>query len=784
LTQTTLIAQRDVNIAGTTLGSQMLEVVAGANITVGVNVPVTIDGTDASLLIPNSGTGNIAGDATITLTLAGNLALNGANGLSLAIDNSNGGHIGQSAQILLNAAGLSAGALNALINNRNTGSIGSSAQILLNISGALTTQGDATIGTSNRNDGAGGGTTAGGAIVNVNANSIAVNGLLDGFVSANGGQIGGTGAVVFNVAGDIHAGAGMLFQTQSDAYNGSGGALTPGSIGSDAIINITASNLTSDAFIEADLFNNGGGHIHGNAVETLSTTGDINAQDSILATIQDTAFSPNGGVGSPSRIDGSALLILNGRNIITASTAAGTPGVDIMALEASIYTNVSGTISGDAAVDVIASQNISSPGTALFWVANGNYQNLGPGSIGRSAAVTVSANDISTGDLFDQILSYGGAVIGGDASLLLTATSLSVNGTFDTRIDNTSGTIHGNASMIFNTSTALTSTGDQFYQLINADGGAIGGSATLDVTTKNLSSGRSLFVAILNSTNDGGATGTVASNATLNFNVSGTATVVTDATFQINGSDSAASSAINFNGGTYNVVHGTFEGFMDGSGTMTFNNATIHADTLKAVIFGANGTLRIGGGSVFQANTLLHLYAPGSNGLVDFVANTTLDSSGTAAVIAANTVTIENGVVVTIGGSTPANVYANVPNYSGRSGGNNSTSGTFAGAGATTQPLGGQPPFDSPTTAGAVTKHSRSIASAGGRGPTIHVTDSSQLGSLLNNATLGPDGKVRVLPHERTHNPSVRGSTRTIAAELHRSVDARARLGVLASRFQ
>ena len=553
LTQTTLIAQQDVNIDGTTLGSQMLQVVAGANINVGVNTPVTITGNEATLLIPNSGTGNIAGDATITLNPAGNLALNGANGLSLAIDNSNGGHIGQSAQILLNAAGLSAGALNALINNRNTGSIGSSAQILLNISGALTTLGDATIGTSNRNDGAGGGTTAGGAIVNVNANSIAVNGLLDGFVSANGGQIGGTGAVVFNVAGDIHAGAGMLFQTQSTAYNGSGGALTPGSIGSDAIINITASNLTSDAFIEADLFNNGGGHIHGNALETLSTTGDINAQDSILATIQDTAFSPNGGVGSPSRIDGSALLILNGRNIITSSTAAGTPGVDVMALEASIYTNVSGTLSGDAAVDVIASQNISSPGTTLFWVANGNYQNLGPGSIGRSAAVTVSANDISTGDLFDQIVSYGGAVIGGDASLVLNATNLSVNGTFDTRIDNTSGTIHGNASMIFNTSTALTSTGDQFYQLINADGGTIGGSATLDVTTKDLSSGRSLFVAILNSTNDGGATGTVASNATLNFNVSGTATVATDATFQINGSDSAASSTINFNGGTYNV---------------------------------------------------------------------------------------------------------------------------------------------------------------------------------------------------------------------------------------
>ena len=126
------------------------------------------------------------------------------------------------------------------------------------------------------------------------------------------GGNGGTGAVVLTVEGDIHAGAGMLVQTQSTAYNGSGGALTPGSIGSDAIIKITASNLTSDAFIEADLFNNGGGHIHGNALETLNMTGDINAQDFILVTIQDTALSANGEGGSPSPIDGSALLILKG----------------------------------------------------------------------------------------------------------------------------------------------------------------------------------------------------------------------------------------------------------------------------------------------------------------------------------------------------------------------------------------------------------------------------------------------------------------------------------------
>ena len=496
---------------------------------------------------------------------------------------------------------------------------------------------------------------------------------------------------------------------------------------------------------------------------------------------------------SGGQIDGSALVVLNAQNIITASTATGTPGVDTMALEASIYSNVAGTVGGDALVSVQAAQDITAAGKTLFWVANGNYQNLGPGTITGDAEVDVSATNISTGDLLMQILNYGGSTIGGFAEVDVTATTLSVNGSLDSRIDNTAGTIHGDASLIFDTATAVTSTGDQFYQIINADGGTIGGSATLDVTTKNLSSGRSLFVAILNSTNDGGATGTVASDATLNFNVSGTATVATDATFQINGSGSAASSTINFNGGTYNVGSparpGTFEGFMDGSGTMTFNNTTINADTVKVGIFGANGTLRIGGigGSSFSANTLLHLYAPGSNGMIDFVGNTTLNSSGTAAVIAANTVTIENGVVVTIGGLTPANVFANVPNYSGRDGGNNSTTGTFAGAGATTQPLGGRPPFDSPSARLAAKKQTRSARLGGGIGHTIHITDSSQLGSLLENASPGRDGKVRVATAIARNSSAANAPAQTSrvanASDRHHSVDASVGPRMLASRL-
>ena len=47
-----------------------------------------------------------------------------------------------------------------------------------------------------------------------------------------------------------------------------------------------------------------------------------------------------------------------------------------MAIEASIYPNASGTVGGDAIVNVSASQNISAPGSVLFWIANGNYHGL------------------------------------------------------------------------------------------------------------------------------------------------------------------------------------------------------------------------------------------------------------------------------------------------------------------------------------------------------------------------------------------------------------------------
>src|SRR6476659_1366423 len=100
------------------LSTQRLIAAAGTNISIGGGGSTTISASQESMLMPNSGSGNIPGSAAIALLSAGNLVLNGSNGLSLTIDNTNGGHIGQDANIFLTTANLDAGSLNVLINNR------------------------------------------------------------------------------------------------------------------------------------------------------------------------------------------------------------------------------------------------------------------------------------------------------------------------------------------------------------------------------------------------------------------------------------------------------------------------------------------------------------------------------------------------------------------------------------------------------------------------------------------------------------------------------------------
>jgi FecR protein len=387
------------------------------------------------------------------------------------------------------------------------------------------------------------------------------------------------------------------------------------------------------------------------------------------------------------------------------------------------------TIDTDGNTSLTAGGNISSQGLALL-IANDNG-----GHIGAGAAINVTAANIST-----------------------------AAGGLDTEInDRQAGSIGSSAKVSFNVAGNITTQGDATLGVSTADlrggvSGTIGGDAAIDVSAANITAS-SLSTQINNSNG-----GSIGGNATINFAVSGKATITNDATFRIDGSNGAASAAINISGGSYNAG-GTFLGSIDGSGIITLNNVTIAADVVKVGVFGNNGTLRIGGGSI-SANTLMQLYAPGSNGIIDFVSNVTLRTSNAIPTIIANTVTIENGVVVTINaqadGARPADVFTNNANYSG-SDGNGTTTGTFAGNGATTQPLSRAPLF--------ATKRSNSNAvisisavapplkagSAPGpvpaKRPTIRVVDTPQLQSLLDNAARGIDGEVRISPVTRRNAP-------------------------------
>ncbi len=145
--------------------------------------------------------------------------------------------------------------------------------------------------------------------------------------------------------------------------------------------------------------------------------------------------------------------------------------------------------------------------------------------------------------------------------------------------------------------------------------------------------------------------------------------------------------------GTVDIRH------LGSAGQVNLSNADLRADTIKVAALGNNGILRVGGGNL-SADTTLQLYAPSANGQVVFVGNVSLNGNSTKS-IAGHSVTINNGVLVTVTGPK-ASVYvdstASVPNanYSGF-GGNGRTTGTFGGSGANPpQPLSNAPALGAP----------------------------------------------------------------------------------------
>lgn len=343
----------------------------------------------------------------------------------------------------------------------------------------------------------------------------------------------------------------------------------------------------------------------------------------------------------------------------------------------------------------------------------------------------ITHNDANSGGIDLEIITPVRQTVNSGAKLSLGVgnnLTTDAGGNTTLRVNNNINEVVEGANIIAAIGGNLT-TNNLTLELLN-NGGEIGTGGFVGLAAGSISA-NSLSVQIDNSQG-----GVIGGGGGIEMDVAGNANIANDATIAFYGSDGAAPAGIQINGGNYNVG-GTFLTYMDGNGSITFNNASAHADILKAGVFGTNGALNIGGGTL-SADTTLKLYAPGSNGQLNFFSNVTLDGNSKK-ILAANSITIFDNVVVTIGGKAPANVYTNNANYTGF-GGNGSTTGTFAGAGANRpQPLSEAPPFNaSPPRNPTNGKTARTV---------INIKNSGQLLSLLDGAVPGPNGKLSVPRH-------------------------------------
>ena len=135
-----------------------------------------------------------------------------------------------------------------------------------------------------------------------------------------------------------------------------------------------------------------------------------------------------------------------------------------------------------------------------------------------------------------------------------------------------------------------------------------------------------------------------------------------------------AGATMRADGGTVDIRHS------GDSGAIAVNSANLRGDIIKVAALGPNGSLTIGTGNTINVNTVLKLYAEGSNGTLNFKGNVTLTSQST--ILAAKTINIDGGVIVMINSPVAAQVFTDHANYQNFGGTGGPGTGTFGGAGA------------------------------------------------------------------------------------------------------
>jgi len=611
-----------------------------------------------------------------------------------------------------------------------------------------------------------------------NLGLIAVNSITSG---GAGGVLtfeGIRGLLLATQNGPITLGPGISFSRLHDLTIYARGSSSDLTIGSDISttsqvslfaqrdMSMTSSITTDDlyAFVGRNISIDGQATIHAPTI-TLFAGQNLNWSGQ---TSDETAFNSSGNVSISA---GQMLNIANDLTIIRRNGGI-TSGLNIVLYAGtdllvggnlSIATDISNLETG-ANIDVLANRNLTVGGSLALETSataqSGSGANIDlrvggtltagdlflgvelavqfPQQNGENVTLAVGKdliahNEANSGGIDLEIITPVRQTVNSGANLFLSVgNNLTTDAGGDTRLF-----VNNNINEVVNGGNILAAIGGNLntnnltLELLN-EGGEIGTGGIVSLVAAGDIHANSLLAQI-----DNRQGGVIGDGGVIGMDVAGNANIANDATIAFYGSDGAAAAAILINGGNYNVG-GTFLTYMDGNGAITFNNASAHADILKAGVFGANGVLNIGGG-MLSADTTLKLYAPGSNGHLNFLSNVTLGGNSTK-ILAANSITIFDNVVVTIGGKAPADVYTNNANYTGF-GGNGSTTGTFAGSGANRpQPLSKAPPFDARSTGNPSNgKRSRTV---------INVPNSGQLLSLLDGGVPSPDGRLR-LPRDK-----------------------------------
>src|SRR5437762_3247373 len=252
----------------------------------------------------------------------------------------------------------------------------------------------------------------------------------------------------------------------------------------------------------------------------------------------------------------------------------------------------------------------------------------------------IAHNEANSGGIDLEIITPVRQTVNSGANLFLSVgNNLTTDAGGDTRLF-----VNNNINEVVNGGNILAAIGGNLntnnltLELLN-EGGEIGTGGIVSLVAAGDIHANSLLAQI-----DNRQGGVIGDGGVIGMDVAGNANIANDATIAFYGSDGAAAAAILINGGNYNIG-GTFLTYMDGNGAITFNNASAHADILKAGVFGANGVLNIGGG-MLSVDTTLKLYAPGSTGHLNFLSNVTLGGHSTK-IRAANSITIfDNGVLM------------------------------------------------------------------------------------------------------------------------------------------